>query len=212
MLLPHAQVSGGDHDSNMSLERRLQTLLGAVSSHWPSFEPMLHRVANRIGSTMQQSHAVGVPLDQGQMSLQTSMGLVRDRPPEAYRPHELSGGGRRHLELQCLCLRRSLQSSTHQRKAGGTWKFQRFKPILCQEAGITPEPAPAARDGEAAQLHTDYRRGKFSSLTSPFRSTNLSARVSFVSVPERPNLTEACRLYSTILTVRTRVHATYATA
>ena len=92
MLLPHAQVSGGDHDSNMSLERRLQTLLGAVSSHWPSFEPMLHRVANRIGSTMQQSHAVGVPLDQGQMSLQTSMGLVRDRPPEAYRPHELSGG------------------------------------------------------------------------------------------------------------------------
>ena len=84
MLLPHAQIGSGD---GMSLERRLQTLLGAVSSHWPTFEPMLHRVANRIGSAMQQSHAIGIPLDQGQMSLTTSTGLIRERPPEAYRPH-----------------------------------------------------------------------------------------------------------------------------
>ena len=91
MLLPHAQIGGGDGNSNMSLERRLQTLLGAVSSHWPSFEPLLHRVANRIGNTMQQSHAVGIPLDQGQMSLNTSAGLVRERAPEAYRPHEMPG-------------------------------------------------------------------------------------------------------------------------
>ena len=91
MLLPHAQIGSGDGNSHVSLERRLQTLLGAVSSHWPSFEPMLHRVANRIGNTMQQSHALGVPLDQGQMTLKTSLGLVRERPPEAYRPHELPG-------------------------------------------------------------------------------------------------------------------------
>ena len=88
MLLPHAQVGTNDGNMNISLERRLQTLLGAVSSHWPSFEPMLHRVANRIGNAVQQSHAVGIPLDQGQMTLKTSSGLLREKPPVAHRPHD----------------------------------------------------------------------------------------------------------------------------
>jgi hypothetical protein len=65
-LLPHARVSDPyDPDGKISLERRLQTLLGAVSSHWPSFEPSLNRLANRVGKALSMSHAQSPSRDQG---------------------------------------------------------------------------------------------------------------------------------------------------
>jgi hypothetical protein len=65
-LLPHARISDPyDPDGKVSLERRLQTLLGAVSSHWPSFEPSLNRLANRVGKAISMSHGQSPSRDQG---------------------------------------------------------------------------------------------------------------------------------------------------
>ena len=65
-LLPHARVEDPyDPDNKISLERRLQTLLGAVSSHWPSFEPSLNRMANRVGQALSLTHSTSHVRDQG---------------------------------------------------------------------------------------------------------------------------------------------------
>ena len=47
------------------MERRLQTLLGAVSAHWPSFEPSLNRMANRVGQALSLTHSTSHARDQG---------------------------------------------------------------------------------------------------------------------------------------------------
>ena len=65
-LLPHARINDPyDPDNKISLERRLQTLLGAVSAHWPSFEPSLNRMANRVGQALSLTHSTSHARDQG---------------------------------------------------------------------------------------------------------------------------------------------------
>jgi len=76
MLLPHAQVgttSGIANDNSvLSLERKLQSLLGAVESHWPSFEPNFSKVSNRLAYAMQSQHGIQAPLDASHQVLASS--------------------------------------------------------------------------------------------------------------------------------------------
>ena len=137
MLLPHAQVGTHDGNTNISLERRLQTLLGAVSSHWPSFEPMLHRVANRIGNAVQQSHAVGVPLDQGQMALKTSSGFLSEKPPVAHRPHDHELNAKSH----------SLPETLRYKKFNPSEKGRRHVKIPAMSASFVPSNQVGAELG-----------------------------------------------------------------
>ena len=89
MLLPHAQVGGTD-GNQQTLERKLQSLLGAVESHWPSFEPNFSRVSNRLAGVVTASHGVAPPMDGSHGVLNSSTGLLREAPPVATRPHDIN--------------------------------------------------------------------------------------------------------------------------
>jgi hypothetical protein len=92
MLLPHAQV-GGEGDQQQSLERKLQSLLGAVESHWPSFEPNFSRVSNRLAGAMQASHGFSAPMDRAHGVMQArSAGriLSEGQTTTTLRPHDSS--------------------------------------------------------------------------------------------------------------------------
>jgi hypothetical protein len=88
-LLPHAQVGGAD-DNQQSLERKLQSLLGAVESHWPSFEPNFGRVSNRLASALGANHGFSAPMDRSHGVMNNSNGFLSEMKATTLRPHEVS--------------------------------------------------------------------------------------------------------------------------
>ena len=89
MLLPHAQVGGAD-GNQQTLERKLQSLLGAVESHWPSFEPNFSRVSNRLAGVVTASHGVAPPMDGSHSVLNSSTEFLREAAPVVTRPHDMN--------------------------------------------------------------------------------------------------------------------------
>ena len=120
ILLPHAQIGGTKNDPSQTLEKKLQSLLGAVESHWPSFEPNFSRVSNRLAGAMQAAHGVSAPMDASHGVMKSSTQILSEMPSIATRPQygdsiqgspnrESSNSKTKYIDRNQIGMRRSVE-------------------------------------------------------------------------------------------------------